>query len=850
MMSRKFITQRSSTRETVNSVNYDDVISAERLTEEVDENKMIPMSALSVNSLVQNRRQSAGNFRRRMSRDDLQDEEDEFYHRELILKIRKTLPLKNFRDEIRARRDLEKFLVQPVVVLDVPHTSLDKIVDELLSKLQKDLDVEEKITSQAGKSFFTFQETYQDAMASVDHLKETIQGVSYKPDGADYEETWITALCTLPMVNKSHVAIARLRNPLNLGNKCEEVQFVIAIIAPKKEKFTKNAVEIGRTFSSMMCNRGFRHSLMAAETEKQFKEALIVQSAKYKRQVTESLSEGAMLGGGGEVEFQSYTFKQMGRGIYDDIKRRLPHYWSDYKDGFVGKHTIHKVIATILFLYFACLLPDIAFGTLYEKNTNGVIDVTSCIMSQTVGGLVFALISGQPMLVLLTTAPLALYVKVIMIVSTEFNLDFKAMYAMTGIWNGIFLLLQSVTNASMLMKYSTRSTEEIFGFFIALAFSADAIKATIGNFQKNYNFQCPNKAIGTLSSVLNQTMNTSDPTTATPTVSSYPAECISKIFCCRPENSILFLFLMCGTLWLGLTLLRFDESQFLSSTKREILTDYALPLSVIIFSFFGSYVFRQIPLEGFNYIPGRSFFTLAPFTTLPPLAHVGACGLGLCLSCLFFVDQNVSGAVINSPQNKLVKGPAYHWDLMVVGFINIFLSVFNLPWVHAALPHSPMHVKALADVEQHVTNMGTVHDEIVKVRETRITSIVSHVLIGLSLLFVPVLQYVPIAVLQGLFLYLGFSSFSGNQMFDRMMLIFTEGSSYPPNHYVRKVPQRKLHLFTLIQVLGLVIVSVFGFVDLYYMKMIFPVIILLLLPIRHKLLPKIIERKYLAILDS
>nr|XP_026692294.1 sodium bicarbonate transporter-like protein 11 isoform X2 [Ciona intestinalis] len=860
MMSRKFITQRSSitsfsTRETVNSVNYDDVISAERLTEEVGEHKMIPMSNLSVNSLVQNRRQSAGNFRRRMSRDDLQDEEDEFYHRELILKIRKTLPLKNFRDEIRARRDLEKFLVQPVVVLDVPHTSLDKIVDELLSKLQKDLDVDEKITSQAGKSFFTFQETYQDAMASVDHLKETIQGVSYKPDGADYEETWITALCTLPMVNKSHVAIARLRNPLNLGNKCEEVQFVIAIIAPKKEKFTKNAVEIGRTFSSMMCNRGFRHSLMVAETEKQFKEALIVQSAKYKRQVTESLSEGAMLAGGGEVEFQShraqsYTLKQMGRGIYDDIKRRLPHYWSDYKDGFVGKHTIHKVIATILFLYFACLLPDIAFGTLYEKNTNGVIDVTSCIMSQTVGGLVFALISGQPMLVLLTTAPLALYVKVIKIVSTEFNLDFKAMYAMTGIWNGIFLLLQSVTNASMLMKYSTRSTEEIFGFFIALAFSADAIKATIGNFQKNYNFECPNKAIGSLSSVLNMTMNTSDPTTATPTVSSYPAECISKIFCCRPENSILFLFLMCGTLWLGLTLLRFDESQFLSSTKREILTDYALPLSVIIFSFFGSYVFRQIPLEGFNYIPGRSFFTLAPFTTLPPLAHVGACGLGLCLSCLFFVDQNVSAAVINSPQNKLVKGPAYHWDLMVVGFINIFLSIFNLPWVHAALPHSPMHVKALADVEQHVTNMGTVHDEIVKVRETRITSIVSHVLIGLSLLFVPVLQYVPIAVLQGLFLYLGFSSFSGNQMFDRMMLIFTEGSSYPPNHYVRKVPQRKLHLFTLIQVLGLVIVSVFGFVDLYYMKMIFPVIILLLLPIRHKLLPKIIERKYLAILDS
>uniref|UniRef100_H2YQ28 Bicarbonate transporter-like transmembrane domain-containing protein n=1 Tax=Ciona savignyi TaxID=51511 RepID=H2YQ28_CIOSA len=745
------------------------------------------------------------------------------------------MPLKNFRDEIRARRDLEKFLVQPVVVLDVPHTSLDQIVDVLLHKLQKDLDVDEKITEQAGKSFFTFQETYQDAMASVDHLKETIQGVSYRPDGADYEETWITALCSLPMVNKSHVAIARLRNPLNLGNKCEEIQFVIAIIAPKKEKFTKNAVEIGRTFSSMMCNRNFRHSLMRAETEKQFKEALIVQSAKYKRQVTESLSEDADRGGGEE-------FEQMGRGIYDDIKRRLPHYWSDYKDGVVGKHTIHKLIATILFLYFACLLPDIAFGTLYEKNTNGIIDVQSCIVSQTLGGLIFAFMSGQPMLILVTTAPLALYVKVIKIVSTEFDLDFKAMYAMTGIWNGIFLLLQSVTNASMLMKYSTR--HEIFGFFIALAFSADAIKATISSKCRHlyhYLFKC----------FLNGTMNATgmNGTAATP-ISSYPLNCVSKFFCCRPENSILFLFLMCGTLWLGITLLRFDESQFLSATKREILTDYALPLSVIVFSFFGSYVFRQIPLEQFNYIPGKEIFALAPFNTLPPLAHVGAMGLGLCLSCLFFVDQNVSAALVNSPQNKLVKGPAYHWDLMLVGIINTFLSIFNLPWVHAALPHSPMHVKALADVEQHVTNVGTVHDEIVNVRETRLTGILSHVLIGLSLLFVNVLQYVPIPVLQGLFLYLGLSSFSGNQLFDRMMLIFTEGSSYPPNHYVRKVPQRTLHMFTLCQVAQLGVVAIFGFVDLYYLKMIFPVVILLLLPIRYDIMPKIIEKKYLAVLDS
>ena len=51
---------------------------------------------------------------------------------------------------------------------------------------------------------------------------------------------------------------------------------------------------------------------------------------------------------------------------------------------------------------------------------------------------------------------------------------------------------------------------------------------------------------------------------------------------------------------------------------------------------------------------------------------------------------------------RLKKGSAYHWDLLIVALANGFLSIFGLPWVHAALPHSPLHVRALADVEERV----------------------------------------------------------------------------------------------------------------------------------------------------
>lgn len=53
---------------------------------------------------------------------------------------------------------------------------------------------------------------------------------------------------------------------------------------------------------------------------------------------------------------------------------------------------------------------------------------------------------------------------------------------------------------------------------------------------------------------------------------------------------------------------------------------------------------------------------------------------------------------------RLAKGTAYHWDLLLIAIINVGLSMFGMPWIHAAYPHSPMHVRALALVEERVEN--------------------------------------------------------------------------------------------------------------------------------------------------
>ena len=83
---------------------------------------------------------------------------------------------------------------------------------------------------------------------------------------------------------------------------------------------------------------------------------------------------------------------------------RLPFYWSDFKDGIVGNKSFSKTISTTLFLYFSIILPAIAFGNLQNDNTNGDINVAKVLLGQVMGGLIFSMLAGQPLVVVMTTA--------------------------------------------------------------------------------------------------------------------------------------------------------------------------------------------------------------------------------------------------------------------------------------------------------------------------------------------------------------------------------------------------------------------------------------------------------------
>ncbi|XP_041828157.1 sodium bicarbonate transporter-like protein 11 isoform X2 [Melanotaenia boesemani] len=776
----------------------------------------------------------------------------------LLNTSRRYVKLMNFEEEVRAHRDLDDFLAKATILLDETAASLDDVLKRMLHHVGQDSHTSEPSCNfeEVMSMLFTdagAQEVNDKSQSfvffdDVHLLSETIQGVTATATGVQYQQSWLCILCNVKHLQRRHVCISRLERPQNWGENCCEVRYVILILAPSKMKSTKTAMELGRTFATLFSDISFRQKLLETKTQEEFKEALVFQ----RHQLTAANQQPTALGKE-ETDPRSHKplkcqdFFKAGRGIYEDLCRRLPFYPSDFTDGIVGSNkTLLKYMTTAIFLYIAILLPAIAFGSLNDESTRGEIDVRKTIIGQSIGGVIYSLFAGSPLVIPLTTAPLAIFISVIRGICDDYNLDFPAFYACIGLWNCLFLILGGIFNVSLLMKLFKRSTEEVIALFISIAFVVDAVKGTVKIFHRYYHSPTlENRSIESFPQGGDLLGGNKSEVVASLGLNALPESFIQ----CTRERPVLCLLLMLGTLWMGYTLYQFKRSPFLHAKVREVLSDCALPISVLLFSFIGSYLFSDIELPVFK-VHDRPIFNVAPFERLSAMNIVSAMGLGFLLALLIFIDQNIVVSLTNAPENRLLKGTAYHWDLMLSGLINILMSVLGLPWMHAAFPHSTLHVRQLAFVEQRVEG-GHLYETIVQVKETRLTSLAANIFIGVSLLLLPVpLQWIPKPVLYGLFLYIALTSIDGNQMCDRMALLLKEQTSYPPTHYIRKVPQRKIHYFTFLQMMQLLVLCTFGMYPIPYMKMIFPLVMILLIPIRNNVLPHIIEAKYLDIMDA
>ncbi|XP_056876053.1 sodium bicarbonate cotransporter 3-like isoform X9 [Takifugu flavidus] len=553
-------------------------------------------------------------------------------------------------------------------------------------------------------------------------------------------------------------------------------------------------------------------------------------------------------------------------GLVLDVKRKLPFYWSDIRDSLSL-----QCLASILFLYCACMSPVITFGGLLGEATKGNISAIESLFGASLTGVAYSLFAGQPLTILGSTGPVLVFEKILFKFCNDYSLSYLSLRTSIGLWTAFLCLVLVATDASSLVCYITRFTEEAFAALICIIFIYEALEKLFHlgeHYPVNmhneldrltvYSCQCspPANVTDKLVQRWNQSGFTPD---------SIPWNNLSVSMCSKLEGE--FLGPACGhhgpyipdvlfwsiilfftTFFLSSFLKQFKTERYFPTKVRSTISDFAVFITIMIMVLVD--YLMGIPSPKLN-VPDRFEPTSKnrgwlidplgsnPWWTLP-MAALPA----LLCTILIFMDQQITAVIINRKEHKLKKGCGYHLDLLVVSVMLGICSIMGLPWFVAATVLSISHVNSLK-VESGCSAPGE-QPKFLGIREQRITGLMIFVLMGCSVFMTSALKFIPMPVLYGVFLYMGASSLKGIQFFDRIKLFGMPAKHQPDLIYLRYVPLWKVHIFTLVQLTCLVLLWV---IKASAAAVVFPMMVLALVFVR-KLLDLFFTKRELSWLDD
>uniref|UniRef100_A0A669BTR0 Anion exchange protein n=1 Tax=Oreochromis niloticus TaxID=8128 RepID=A0A669BTR0_ORENI len=560
---------------------------------------------------------------------------------------------------------------------------------------------------------------------------------------------------------------------------------------------------------------------------------------------------------------------RIGGGLWLDIKRKIPWYCSDIYDGF---HI--QSISAVLFIYLGCITNAITFGGLLGDATDNYQGVMESFLGTALAGSVFCLFGGQPLIILSSTGPILIFEKLLYEFSKNNDVDYMELRLWIGLHSCLQCFLLVFSDASYIIKYMTRFTEEGFSSLISFIFISDAIKKMVGAFKyypinrgfkpdyiTAYKCECiaPDQApaLG-----LNASAPLADDNmTLLFNLTDLDWSQLSKKECVKyggmlvgnsckyvPDLALMSFILFFGTYSMTVSLKKFKFSRYFPTKLRTLISDFAIIISILVFCGLDCLLALDTPKLHVptELKPTRSDrgWLVMPFGKNPWWWYLASFVPALLVTILIFMDQQISAVIVNRKENKLKKGCGYHLDLFWVGVLMAVCSFVGMPWYVAATVISIAHIDSLK-MESESSAPGE-QPQFLGVREQRLTGTLVFVLTGLSVFLAPILQYIPMPVLYGVFLYMGVASLSGIQFWERIKLYLMPPKHQPDFSFLRHVPMRRVHLFTLVQIVCL---AVLWILKSTFLAIIFPVMILGLMVVR-KLLDLMFSQHDLAWLDD
>uniref|UniRef100_A0A671MZK7 Anion exchange protein n=1 Tax=Sinocyclocheilus anshuiensis TaxID=1608454 RepID=A0A671MZK7_9TELE len=494
------------------------------------------------------------------------------------------------------------------------------------------------------------------------------------------------------------------------------------------------------------------------------------------------LGEAEEHGGHGGPELQR-TGKFFG-GFFLDIKRKAPRYLSDYTDAISL-----QCLASFLFLYCACMSPVITFGGLLGEATEGRISAIESLFGASMTGIAYSLFAGQPLTILGSTGPVLVFEKILFKFCKEYDLSYLSLRVCIGLWTAFMCLVLVATDASSLVCYITRFTEEAFASLICIIFIYEALEKLV-HLGETYPFNMHND--------LNQLTQYScvctvpeEPSNATlnywqeKNITASDIDWLGLNVKGCVENRGEFVGRACGhhgpyipdvlfwsvilffsTVAMSSFLKEFKTSRYFPTKVRAIISDFAVFITILTMALI-DYALGipspklQVPNE-FKPTRDDRGWLISPLGPNPWWTTIVTFIPALLCTILIFMDQQITAVIINRKEHKLKKGCGYHLDLFVVGVMLGVCSLMGLPWFVAATVLSISHVNSLK-LESECSAPGE-QPKFLGIREQRFTGLMIFVLMGSSVFMTSILKLIPMPVLYGVFLYMGASSLRGIQV--------------------------------------------------------------------------------------
>ncbi|GLT53922.1 hypothetical protein SLA2020_271570 [Shorea laevis] len=593
------------------------------------------------------------------------------------------------------------------------------------------------------------------------------------------------------------------------------------------------------------------------------------------------------------------------RGIKNDLHGRLMCYKQDWTGGFKAGF---RILAPTTYIFFASAIPVISFGEQLERDTDGVLTAVQTLASTALCGIIHSIAGGQPLLILGVAEPtVIMYTFMFNFAKDRPDLGSKLFLAWTGwvcVWTAILLFLLAILGACSIINRFTRLAGELFGLLIAMLFMQEAIKGLVNEFRiperkspKLIEFQPSWRfANGMFALVLSFGLLLTALRSRKARSWRYGSGGLRGFIADYGVPLMVLVwtavsYIPSRSIPNGIPRRLFSPNPW-SPGAYENWTVIKDMLNVPVLYIIGAFIPATMiaVLYYFDHSVASQLAQQKEFNLRKPASfHYDLLLLGfMVILCGLIGIPPSNGVIPQSPMHTkclaTLKHQLLHNRLVatarkcmrknaslgeVYGSMQEAYQQMQTPLTYQEpsarglkeLKNSTIQMASSmgyidAPVDESVFDVEKEIDDLlpVEVKEQRLSNMLQAMMVGGCVAAMPFLKKIPTSVLWGYFAFMASESLPGNQFWERILLLFTAPSrrykvleEYHAT-FVETVPFKTIAIFTIFQTAYLLLC--FGVTWVPIAGVLFPLMIMLLVPVRQYILPKFFKAAHLQDLDA